>query len=77
VTVDGAARILGRSKRQVIRYLADQRIRGYRFYGSTDRLAERMIWRPELEDFRKAAATFRRPGVVEQVRRRAAAASHV
>lgn len=74
VTVDGAARLLGKSKKQVIRYLADQKIRGYRFYGATDRLAERMIWRADVEDFRKAQLLVSRPGVVEQVRRRAEAA---
>src|SRR3982750_2661588 len=73
VTVDGACKILGRSKHQVIRYLADQRIRSYRIYGSRDRLAERLIWRHELLEFKAAQAKVRRPGVVEQVRRRAEA----
>lgn len=71
VTVDGAVKILGRSKQQVVRYLADQKIRSYRIFGARDRLAERLIWRAELLEFKAAQAKVRKPGVVEQVRRRA------
>lgn len=75
VTVEGAARILGKSKAQVIRYVADQRLAGYRFEGARERLADRMLWKAEVLEFKAAMAKFRRPGVVEQVARRAAAAA--
>jgi hypothetical protein len=71
VTVEGAARILGRSKWQVNRYLADQKIRGYRIEGARDRLADRLLWKPEVLEFKRAQTIVARPGVVEQVRRRA------
>lgn len=71
VTIEGAARILGKSKQQVIRYVADQRIRGYRLEGARERLADRVLWKPEVLEFKRAAATFRRPNVAEQVARRA------
>lgn len=72
VTIEGAARILHRSKAQVIRYVADQRLVGYRLYGSRDRLAERVLWRADVEKFRDAQQVIARPGVVERVQRRAA-----
>jgi len=71
VTVDGAAKLLRKSKQQVIRYMADQRIASYRIYGSRDRLAERLLWRHDVEGYADALRTVKRPGVVEQVRRRA------
>lgn len=71
MTIDGAAAILGRSKKQVIRYVADQRIRGYRFEGAGPRLADRMIWRAELEQFKAAQQTVRRPPLGERLARRA------
>lgn len=71
VTIDGAAVILGRSKKQVIRYVADQRIRGYRFEGAGPRLADRMIWRAELEEFKEAQRTLARPPLAERLARRA------
>ena len=73
ITVAGVAKMLGRSQKMVINYLADQRLASYRIQGSRDRLAERLIWRADAERFRDAVKTFRKPGVVEQVRRRAAA----
>lgn len=75
VTIEGAARLLGRSKQQVIRYVADQRLAGYRVYGARDRLAERLLWRADVERFKEAQRTIARPGIVEQVRRRASSAA--
>lgn len=71
VTIDGAAAILGRTKKQVIRYVADQKIRGYRFEGAGPRLADRMIWRAELEKFKAAQQTVRKPPLGERLARRA------
>lgn len=72
VTVEGAAMIVKRSKSQVIRYMADQRLASYRIYGSRDRLAERLIWRADAEAFRDAMKTVSRPGILTQIERRRA-----
>lgn len=71
LTIDGAAMMLGRSKKQVIRYVAEQRIRGYRIEGSGPRLADRLLWRAEVEAFRDAQRTVRRPPLPERLERRA------
>jgi hypothetical protein len=71
LTIDGAAMLLGRSKKQVIRYVADQRIRGYRIDGAGPRLADRLLWRAEVEAFRDAQQTVRRPPLATRLERRA------
>lgn len=69
ITVDGAVAILGKSKRQVIRYMADQRLASYRIYGSHDRWPERLIWRRDAEEFRDAMRTLGGRTETKRVRR--------
>jgi hypothetical protein len=68
-TVRGAAGLLGKSESQVKRYMAEQRIRSYRPLGARDRLAEHLLWVPEVKDFRDAQQKIRRPAAIEAAAR--------
>lgn len=66
MTVDGAAMRLGKSKRQVLRYMADERLRSYRVFGARDRLADRLLWVADVNELRDALRRVKPPTFVDK-----------
>jgi hypothetical protein len=53
-SIRGAARILKLSRRTVERYVALNQLTGYLPFGAPDRIASRILWRPDVDELAKA-----------------------
>lgn len=49
-SIAGAARILKKSRRTVERMVANGQLVGYLPFGAPDRIASRMLWRPDVDE---------------------------